>query len=126
MPKYNKNEAIIEKIVVYCDEINNFVVRFGKSYESFFNDYAYQRACSMCILQIGELANRLTKEFIDNYDKLPWPKIRGMRNVLAHDYDNMLISRVWQTIENDIPGVKNYCLFILNELNTEKDNNEKV
>lgn len=47
----------------YCRDIACFIERFGKDYDIFIQDKAYSSAVSMCILQIGELANGLSSEF---------------------------------------------------------------
>lgn len=57
----------------------------------------------MCILQIGELARRLTSEFIVSNSEIPWRSIKAMRNIVVHAYGSISIPDVWETIENDIP-----------------------
>ena len=115
MPKYDKTVAVMERIIFYCDEVQAFTERFGKTYDAFKNDLAYQRACSMCILQIGELATRLNEDFRKKYNIIPWANVCGMRNRFAHDYDNMFVPRIWETIADDIPALRDYCIFILSE-----------
>ena len=88
----------------YCDDIAQFIQRFGKSYDIFIHDRAYFSAVSMCILQIGELANGLSPEFREETKhEMPWGMIRGMRNWLAHAYGEMDENIIWETATNDIP-----------------------
>jgi hypothetical protein len=47
----------------YCEDIAKFIDRFGDDFQIFTADKAYFNAVSMCILQIGELANGLSDEF---------------------------------------------------------------
>ena len=35
---------------------------------------------------LGEAANMISKELIEQYPKIPWRKVIGMRNVLVHHY----------------------------------------
>ena len=49
------DRIILEKMIGYCDQINAMMERFGRSWEAFSRDMAYQLAVNMCILQIGEL-----------------------------------------------------------------------
>ena len=60
----------------------------------------------MCIIQIGELVNRLSDECIEEYNRIPWHAIRGMRNLHAHDYENVDLEIVWNTLLEDIPYLK--------------------
>jgi hypothetical protein len=43
----SRNISIIEKIEKYCENIEEISLRFGRAYEAFTNDFAYQYACSM-------------------------------------------------------------------------------
>lgn len=104
----------LEHILVYCADIADFIERFGANYETFVNDRAYFSAVSMCILQIGELANGLSDAFRDRTkDEMPWGKIRGMRNWLAHAYSTADEDTIWQTATNDIPNLRDFCLKML-------------
>ena len=47
----------------YCQDIAGFIERFGNNYNTFTQDRAYTNAVSMCVLQIGELANSFSTEF---------------------------------------------------------------
>lgn len=62
-------------------------------------------------LQIGELAGRLTSNFVDySKERINWRAIRGMRNLFAHAYGTMDLDRIWDTAITDIPDLKAYCL----------------
>lgn len=116
MPKYDKGAAILGKIVRYCEEIYILTDRFGRTYAAFEADFAYQRACAMCIVQIGELASHLPEEFRATYNKVPWTQIRGMRNIFVHGYEDADLLRTWNTIETDVPALKTYCESVLKSL----------
>ena len=60
----------------------------------------------MCIIQIGELANRLSDEIKEANKDIPWRAIRGMGNLYAHDYENVDLEIVWNTLAEDIPALK--------------------
>lgn len=114
MEKNSKDRNIIEYILKYCDEINNTINRFGKSYDIFKDDSVYQNACALCILQIGELAGHVSEDFKSNHQDIPWRNIRGMRNIVAHAYGSLSLSSTWETINEDIPILKTECEKILN------------
>ena len=97
-------------ISTYCADIDAFIHRFGEDYEIFISDRAYFNAVSMCILQIGELANGLSEEYREETkDQMPWGMIRGMRNWLAHAYVETDEKVVWETACHDIPKVSAFC-----------------
>ena len=55
----------------------------------FCNNPTHRNAVAMCLMQIGELAGNLSDEFKDSHKEIPWRAIRGMRNVVAHEYANI-------------------------------------
>lgn len=113
MSSSKKDLNIISRILGYCIEIEDTVNHFGDSFEQFNADKIYRNAVTMCILQIGELAGRLTQEFMDTNYEIPWRNIKAMRNIVAHAYGSISIPDVWDTIKNDIPVLKAYCAKIL-------------
>lgn len=110
------NKQILEHMIEYCAQIDGTVKRFGNSYEVFQNDYIYQNAVAMCILQIGELAGKLTDEFKERYTGMPWRNIKDMRNIMAHHYGSINTETTWETVVNDLPALVEYCKKILTEL----------
>ena len=111
-----KDKSIIERILNYCNDIIKMVDRFGKSIEAFEADFAYIHACSMCIIQIGELSALLSDGFKDEYNKIPWKGIKSMRNLFAHNYEGISILKTWNTIEIDIPELFEYCQEIIEQI----------
>lgn len=98
----------------YCRDIAGFINRFGNDYDIFKQDRAFSSAVSMCVLQIGELANGLSPEFREETKaEMPWDMIRGMRNWLAHAYAEMDENVIWETATNDIPALLRFCERIL-------------
>lgn len=82
------------------------MVRFDKDFELYKKDLSFQYACNMCIIQIGELANRLSDEVKEANKDIPWRAIKGMRNLHAHDYENVDLEIVWNTLAEDIQALK--------------------
>ena len=60
-------------------------------------------------MQIGELTGRLSEEFKNENKEIPWRAIRGMRNVVAHEYGNIDVETVWETAEDGIQELKEFC-----------------
>ncbi|MCW5548677.1 MAG: DUF86 domain-containing protein [Opitutaceae bacterium] len=52
---------------------------------------------------IGEAANRVSPEAQVLFPDIPFRAIRGMRNIIAHDYGEVDLELVWQTATADLP-----------------------
>ncbi len=57
------------------------------------------------LIQISENSLRLTPEFKRRYEEIPWQAIKGMRNRIVHEYGDVDMSIVYETITKDIPAL---------------------
>ncbi len=115
-----RDKSILLHIKGYCEDIASFIERFGRDYNVFSNDRAYYSAVSMCILQIGELSGSLSEEYrAATAARIPWSNIRGMRNIVAHDYGSLDEELVWETAVEDIPALCEFCTSELERMNGE-------
>ena len=109
MPVTNRDRDIVEHILRYCNQVETAHQDFGHSKNRFVESTTYQNAVSMCILQIGELVGRLTDSFKADHAEIPWHKIRGMRNYVAHEYGSIDFEIVWFASTKSIPELKAFC-----------------
>jgi len=49
---------------------------------------------------------RLTEEFTEQNRNVDWFKIRGFRNIIAHNYFGIDAEEVWQIIVTHLPQLK--------------------
>ena len=68
---------------------------------------------AVCLIQIGELAGKLSDEAREISKDIPWKQIRGLRNVCAHNYGNLSLESVWVTISEDLPALRTACINLL-------------
>ena len=102
----NSERVILQKMLRYCDEIEQILKKHHSDREEFENDTEFQFACGMCIIQIGELVAGLDEGFVKKHSDIPWRQIKGMRNVYAHDYDIIDNDIIWETITKEMPELK--------------------
>lgn len=55
------------------------------------------------LIQVSENSDKLTAEFKTFYSTIPWRAMKGMRNKIVHEYGNVDLAVVYDTIKNDIP-----------------------
>lgn len=81
----------------------------GLEKEDFLEDRRTQDAVSMNLLVIGENATKLLANFSDElklaYGDIEWKAMRGMRNRMAHGYEETDFELVWLTVRTYIPDL---------------------
>jgi uncharacterized protein with HEPN domain len=57
------------------------------------------------MIQISENAKKLSIEYKDSHRSLPWDELSGLRNRIVHDYGNVDLNIVYETLKTDIPDL---------------------
>lgn len=55
------------------------------------------------LIQVSENSDKLTESFKEQHKEFPWRAMKGLRNRIVHEYGNVDMSVVYDTIQNDIP-----------------------
>ena len=104
-----RDKTILCKMFQYCEEIQTTHRHFGNSEQLFFDrkgGFIYRNSIAMPILQIGELAKNLSREFLCAHPAVPWKAIMRMRDFFAHHYGSVDYHYVWETAHSDIDALK--------------------
>ena len=96
----DKNHIILEKIIGYIDKVVSYAGDLDQT--AFLADTKLVEACVFNLLQIGELAGRLDEGFKNAHADIPWLKIRGLRNKIAHDYEGVRLELIWDIVRDDL------------------------
>jgi len=91
---------IIEQIAI----IENFT--YGYDSSKFAEDLKTQYSVVKAIELIAENSNKLSEEFINDNKELPVFEMKGMRNKLIHEYENVDLEIVWNVVDKDLPNLK--------------------
>ncbi|MEG3435550.1 DUF86 domain-containing protein [Pannus brasiliensis CCIBt3594] len=79
----------------------------GIDREAFELDLMRQAAVTRKLEIIGEAARRISMETQTAIPAIPWPKIIGMRNRLVHEYDELDLEVIWDTVQLALPELIN-------------------
>lgn len=106
----NRGIEHLKSIIEYCQDVMNFMKKINYDKNVFFESKMEQYGISFCIEQIGELVNKLSEEgYEKKYPELPWRKIYGMRNHIAHGYGAIDLQLVYDTGVKDVPVLLEQC-----------------
>ena len=75
----------------------------GKTGEEFDNDEVLQDSMMFRLIQISENAKKVSDAFKAEHNDIPWTDVYGLRNRIVHEYGNVDMSIVYDTLLNDIP-----------------------
>ena len=105
-----RDRQCLIKIREYCEDIQTTISRYGASFEIFQEDRDYQQSTAFCVLQIGELVGKLSEDYRNaTKEHMPWPQIKGMRNIVVHDYESLNIEIMWSIITKNILELQQFC-----------------
>jgi len=74
----------------------------GVTRDQFLADSEKQDAVLRRFEIIGEAASKLSAETQAQFPKVPFRAMRGMRNIIIHDYGDVDLEQVWTTASNDL------------------------
>jgi uncharacterized protein with HEPN domain len=74
-------------------------------FSGFAQDVRTQDAVMRRLEILGEAAQRVSQRTKDGLPDFPWTTIRDLRNALAHEYDNIDLVDIWETLKFDLPGL---------------------
>ncbi|MDE6307765.1 MAG: DUF86 domain-containing protein [Bacteroidales bacterium] len=95
-----------------------------KSADDFMLDPAgvvlYNSTC-MCLQTIGETLKKvdaLTKQnfLISFYPQVPWRGVFGLRNIIAHEYENTEPEEIYHIIKSELPELYRSVLKIIDDI----------
>lgn len=58
------------------------------------------------LIQVAENSDKLTDDFKSQHKEIPWRAMKGLRNRIVHEYGNVDLSVVYDTVRNDIPFLR--------------------
>ncbi|MCH7493271.1 DUF86 domain-containing protein [bacterium] len=83
--------------------ISGFVA--GKSLAEYEADRMLRGAVERELEKMGEAARKIPSAFRETHSLIPWGKIVGLRNILAHAYGEIKDERVWKVAKTDVTAL---------------------
>jgi uncharacterized protein with HEPN domain len=71
--------------------------------EDLDKDYQLRLAVERALEIIGVAAARVSSEFRAEHAEVSWRRIIALRNVIAHEYGDIILDEIWTIVMNRIP-----------------------
>lgn len=78
----------------------------GVEYDSWKKDRKTIDAVIRNIEIIGEAATKVPENIQEQYAEIPWYQMKGMWNILIHEYFGVDDDVLWKTTQEDLPYLK--------------------
>ncbi|MDK1031509.1 MAG: DUF86 domain-containing protein [Planctomycetia bacterium] len=75
----------------------------GMNLNQFESGKVVRYAVERQLLVIGEAARQVSSQLKRANPHIPWNAIIGQRNILAHEYGEILVERIWRVASERIP-----------------------
>ena len=85
----------------------------GLDFACFSAEQTLQEAALLNLLRLGEGTKFVPQEVQDAHPEVPWAELRGMRNLIAHDYFGLDLNLIWHTLTLELPPLNRHFRVLL-------------
>ena len=106
----------LEDILIHAEKARSVLAKAEKPLT-----YPSDEAMIMifCLQVIGEAVKHISDDFREQYSKIEWKKVAGMRDILIHHYWGIDLQIVTESINLRLPELESVVKQILEDLNNE-------
>lgn len=88
----------------------------GMDLEAFTADRKTVSAVVRSLEVVGEAVKKIPAELRNLRPEVPWTEAAGMRDKLIHEYFGVDLETVWQTVQDDLEGIRQAIEYLLQRL----------
>lgn len=92
-------QKIIKDLTFVTEQMKNVTADELNSNEILLDSMLFR------MIQISENSRKLSDFFKESHRDIPWNAVYGFRNRIVHDYGNVSLDIVYETLKNDIPDL---------------------
>jgi len=113
----------IDDILEAIHQIQTYIVDLDE--DAFARDRKTQDAVIRNLEIIGEAAGNLPEQFQKTAPDIDWRKIKGLRNILIHEYFGINIPIIWDVVQSKLGPLETACRKLLKK-DAEPDDKEAM
>ena len=104
-------DLTLRQIVEVCGKA--IELRNSMTWAEFRDDWRKQMLAERLVEVLGEAVKRLPDDLRTRHPQLPWKKIAGTRDYIAHGYDSVDYEVIWGVLDTEADKLKASVLAIL-------------
>jgi len=97
-----RDRASLERILECIEAIETYVARTGPGWP---DDDMTVDAVAKRLEEIGEVAKRVTQQTLASMPAVDWRGIKGLREIIVHDYGDIDVELLLGVVRDDLPGL---------------------
>ncbi|MDQ1240369.1 MAG: hypothetical protein QG577_2555 [Thermodesulfobacteriota bacterium] len=109
----------LDDILEAINQIQTYIAGFDEL--AFAADRKTQDAVIRNLEIIGEAARNLPATVQEKAQEIEWRKIKGLRNVLIHEYFGINLPILWDVVQNKLGPLEKVCRKLLEETTGSDD-----
>ena len=110
-------EVVLTDIIETIDRI--LAATAGKTFDEFEADWLVSFATQRAIEIISEATRHIPDEKLNNFPDIPWKRVRGIGNILRHEYHKTADDVIWAVVTQNLPPLRAAVAGILREMGEE-------
>ena len=121
MQPEQRDAALLWDMNKAAREITQFTE--GITYNEFESQKILRYAVERQMLVIGEAAKGVSSTLKNAHPEIPWSTIIAQRNILAHEYGEILVERIWRVASERIPELVQLLVPLIPKLPDQDNSN---
>ncbi len=94
-----------DRLADIVSAVNDAAVLVQRGYNTFLADPLLIRAAKNIVGETGEAAKDLGDRLLATMPGVPWKNVKGMRDKVVHDYPEVDLDLLWETLVHGIPAI---------------------
>lgn len=99
-----RQRLYLQDMLDSMNRIANYIQ--GESYDTFVNHQMLVDAVVRNLEIIGEAAGKVSDKLRERVPEVPWKQMKGLRNILIHEYFGIDKSIIWNIAFMDLPKAR--------------------
>jgi uncharacterized protein with HEPN domain len=99
-----KVEHVIHDILEAIERVEE--ITRGRTLEDFETSWQLRWLVQRAIEIVSEASRAIPDDLASTRPEIPWRKVRGIGNVLRHDYEGLSDRIIWNVVLDELPRLK--------------------